>query len=208
MSIFKKGLTLIQDYLEKQAFKKNEESAQNIPIPIDEVITIIENSDNITTIESSPTETTIGSEIKPEIIVQPELPFDLKKVIWLHPNVSEWKITSKLDAKLKGDKINLNYDKSKIWKPVLSTNKKLLVGNPWIFIKIINDIYAATWEWLGQGQTSKSKSAVSGTHIKKNPLMNWTPIKGNTYWFMVSGLCRDVKRNNKERTIIVPLKWE
>ena len=56
--------------------------------------------------------------------------------------------------------------------------------------------YAATWEWLRPGQTSKPTSVVNGAHIKKSPLQDFRPVSGETYGFMVSGLARDNSTRN------------
>ena len=128
--------------------------------------------------------------------------FDLAKIHWLHTDVSKWPVTSKLrSVKIAGDKITLDYDAANKWPG------GGVVANPWIFVKHGGKWYAATWGWLRPGQTTKALYAVSGSHIKRDPLKKFKPTPGETYGFMVSGLARDRKRNVKERTNIVWIKW-
>lgn len=135
------------------------------------------------------------------------LPFELTEVTWLHTNVSNWAETSTLTVGLSGSQIIVNYDKATVWPPITTPNGKLS-ANPWIFVLKDGKWYAATWEWLRPGQTVKSKAAVNGDHIKQSPLKTWSPVVGETYYFMVSGLCRDHRRNAQERTNIVPMVWQ
>ncbi|HEY8241679.1 MAG TPA: VCBS repeat-containing protein [Kiritimatiellia bacterium] len=133
----------------------------------------------------------------------PQVPANFAGVEWLHTDVSTWKQTAKLTVSLTSSQIILNYDKANVWPPVDG-----LVGNPWIFVpKTGGGWYAATFEWMRPGQTAKSLSSVDGSHIKKEPLQNFKPVSGTWYGFMVSGLCRDSKRNVYERSNVYMLKW-
>ena len=134
------------------------------------------------------------------------IPFVLSDVKWLHTNVSAWKQTASLKVNVSGSKINLNYSKARAW-PAKKAVGVVVNANPWIFVQKNGVWYAATWEWLRPGQTTKSRRAVAGDHIKRSPLKNFKPVPGETYGFMVSGLARDGTRNVKERSEILMYQW-
>ena len=155
--------------------------------------------------------TQVFKKKKPEPTPDPVIPtpipepIDLSQVIWLNHDVFTWKRTSTLrSVSTTHNKISLDYDCARVWP---GDAKENLNANPWIFIKKDNRGYAATWEWMRYGQTQKFKRAVAGDHIKRDPFRDWTPIKGTEYGFMVSGLCRDHRRNVEERTNIVMFTW-
>jgi len=136
------------------------------------------------------------------------LPADFSGVVWLHKNVSGWSQTATLSSvTFNGGNICPNYNKSKVW-PGVTIEDTIVNGNPWVFVYQDNTWYAATWEWLRVNQTCKSASSVAGDHIKKNPLKNWLPVPGETYYFMVSGLARDPNITNvEERSNPVKVVW-
>lgn len=135
------------------------------------------------------------------------IPFNLNEVTWLHSNVSNWPITSKLNSvSISGGLIHMPYDKANVWEGRNHVGA-FVNANPWIFVNQNGKWYGATWEWMRRGQTSKNVRAVNGDHIKRNPLNNFVPRSGETYGFMVSGLARDNVRNVQERTNIVMFKW-
>ena len=131
-----------------------------------------------------------------------DIPADTR---FLHTDVRNWPVTTTLKALQEGGKILLDYDKHKIWKNVDGLN-----ANPWVIVKWTDgNWYAATWEWLRFGQTSKSMVGKSwGEHIKQKPLNNWEPVKGERVGFFVSGLARDKRRNNKERSTVHWVVWK
>jgi len=145
--------------------------------------------------------------VKPEIEKpdQPEQPQnDIPDgTIWLHHDVSSWPITTTLNASIGGSSVKLAYDKSRVWPGRNTTAGDNLNANPWVFVQHGGTWYAATWEWLRYGQTSKGRYALNGDHIKRAPLNNWTPSKGERIGLMVSGLARHVERNVQERSNIV-----
>ena len=130
----------------------------------------------------------------------------LSSVTWLNTDVSSWKQTSTLSVSISGGTITLNYDKANTW-PSGSVDGTKVNANPWVFVKLDNKWYAATFEWLRPGQTSKPTSTVDGSHINASPLSSWHPKSGETYGFMVSGLARSSTRNVTERTQVVMAKW-
>lgn len=143
--------------------------------------------------------------------VTSETPADMETAIpagtkFLHADVSGWPVTTTLKVRIVGRKIYLDYDKAKVWKG--TDEAKSINGNPWVIVKYNGQWYAATWEWLGFGQTMKDMSGKTfGSHIKKAPLSDWEPKSGETVGFMVSGLARDTRRNSKERSQVVWVKW-
>lgn len=141
-----------------------------------------------------------------------DIPFDLKDVVWLDNDVSEWEITATLESvSISGDIISLPYNKANVWegKTWDNSNDGLVNANAWIFVKKNNTWYAATWEWMAVGQTNKDVSAVSGDNIKEAELNGFKPVSGTSYGFMISGLARDDIgiSNVKERSNIVMFTW-
>lgn len=141
-----------------------------------------------------------------------EIPFKLEDVVWLDNDVSKWSVTATLKSvSISGNTISLPYDKANVWegKTWDKSSDGLVNANAWIFVKKNNTWYAATWEWMAVGQTSKDVSAVSGDNIKEAELNGFKPVSGTEYGFMISGLARDdIKISNvKERSNIVMFKW-
>jgi len=138
---------------------------------------------------------------------QPPLPGDFGGVKWLHKNVSGWPVTSNLSSvTFKPGQICLNHDKASAW-PGVDLGDVVVAANPWIFIYQDKTWYAATWEWMKVGQTCKNKKAVAGDHIKQDPLWDFQPVSGKTYYFMVSGLARGGETNVSERSKPVAVVW-
>ncbi|HEY8550040.1 MAG TPA: Ig-like domain-containing protein [Vicinamibacterales bacterium] len=131
-------------------------------------------------------------------------PIDLSQVVWLHTNVSNWRVTSQITAVSIGDPpICISHTKAGRW-PV----RDGVEGNPWIFVNRNGTWYAATYEWLRPGQTCKNISASNiGGHIKKPPLENWRPRSGETVGLMVSALARSGQQTVAERSNIVLVRW-
>ena len=125
---------------------------------------------------------------------------------WLHTDVSDWPVTASLSASVSGSTINMPYDKAKVWHSVDGVN-----ANPWVIVKWTDgQWYAATFEWLRYGQTSKPKGVLDGSmgdHIKKPPLSSWRPTSGERIGIMVSGLARTETRNVKERSNVTMVTW-
>lgn len=149
------------------------------------------------------TQTTTAETVVAEEGAANQVPADFAGVVWLYENVSGWAQTSSLSVSFSGGYINLNYDKARVWPAVNGSN-----ANPWVFVFRDGKWYAATFEWLRFGQTSKPMFTVRGDHIKKSPLNNFQPVSGEVYGFMVSGLARDSStRNVRERTNVVMKRW-
>ena len=125
---------------------------------------------------------------------------------WLHTDVSSWPVTASLTASVDGGWIRFPYSKSRTWPAVNGVN-----ANPWVIVKWTDGRwYAATFEWLRFGQTSKPVGVLDGSrgdHIKRPPLSNWRPHSGERFGIMVSGLARDGNRNVRERSNVVMVTW-
>ena len=125
-------------------------------------------------------------------------------VRWLHTDVSSWPVTAGMSASV-GSSINFPYSKTEAWPEVDGVN-----ANCWVFANVNGTWYAATFEWLRRGQTSKPKGVLDGSmgdHIKVAPLSGWRPASGERIGLMVSGLARTQLRNVKERSNIVMVTW-
>ena len=122
---------------------------------------------------------------------------------WLYPDVSSWTQTATLNASVGGGTINLSYDKAKVWHAVGGVN-----ANPWVFVNLNGQWYAATFEYLRHGQTAKPMSVLNANdHIKVAPLNKWRARSGERIGLMVSGLTRGGYRNVKERSNVVMVTW-
>jgi len=130
------------------------------------------------------------------------VPADLSGVEWVHGDVSGWAETASLQVSIGGGTIRLDYDKTRVWRAINGVN-----ANPWIFVFRNGHWIAATWEWLGFGQTTKPMNTVNGAHIGRRQLIDFQPRSGEIYGFMVSGLIRDSSRNVLERTPVVMARW-
>lgn len=133
------------------------------------------------------------------------MPAELSSVQWLHTDVSGWAETATLSASVGGGTINLNYDKARVWPAVDGVN-----ANPWVFVNLNGQWYAATFEYLRHGQTAKPMGVLDGRlgdHIKVSPLNQWRPRSGERIGLMVSGLARSQLRNVRERSNVVMVTW-
>jgi hypothetical protein len=135
----------------------------------------------------------------------------LKDVVWLDTDISGWPITTQLNASVSGGTMQLPYDKARVW-PTASTrasNGGPLNANAWIVVNVDGTWYAATWEWLRTGQTSKPISAVTGGggHIPRPPLNTFRPRSGETYGFIVSTPARTSDRTINERSNVSLVVW-
>ena len=126
---------------------------------------------------------------------------------WLHTNVSDWPQTAALSANVGGGVIHMPYDKARVWFAKDGVN-----ANPWVFVNLNGQWYAATFEYLRHGQVSKpmdvlAKTGGMGDHIKVAPLSGWRPRSGERIGLMVSGLARNQLRNVRERSNVVMVTW-
>lgn len=146
----------------------------------------------------------VGDPVDGEAPSDGSFPSEITGTIhWLHPDVSSWPQTATLNASVGGGVINVSYDKAKIWHAVSGVN-----ANPWVFVNLNGQWYAATFEYLRHGQTSKPMGVLnSSDHIKVPPLNKWRARSGERIGLMVSGLARGGLRNVKERSNVVMVTW-
>lgn len=112
-------------------------------------------------------------------------------------DVSGWRQTATLDASVSGSKVYLNYDKANVWPGVDGVN-----ANAWVFFTFNGRKYAGTFDYMRPGQTTKSANfliPVGGSE--------WRPSSGERVGFMVTGLCRDSRRNVSERSNVDWVIW-
>lgn len=125
---------------------------------------------------------------------------------WLHTDVSKWPATATLAAHADARTIYMVYDKAKVWPGRNTGSGANLNANPWVIVKYEGKWYAATFEWLRFGQTSKPRGVLDGSkgdHIKVSPLNKWRLRSGEKIGIMVSGLARGPERNVQERSNVV-----
>ena len=156
---------------------------------------VAENANAPSTGDTPATGTTTNSLWHPEITGTVKL---------LHTDVSSWPETASLHASVSGSgNVSIPYSKANVWPGVDGVN-----ANPWVFVNLGGQWYAATWEYLRVGQTSKSMGGKSwGGHIKVSPLSSWEPSSGERFGLMVSGLVRGGLSNVKERSNVSMVTW-
>ena len=139
--------------------------------------------------------------------------FALSKVTWLHTDVSNWPVTHDLKVNIGAGLICLEFGGSATWPSAEIDHRsgayKIKVNaNPWVFVYRNGRWYGGTWEWMVPNLNCKNKSSVEGGHIKQPGLIDWDPVSGETYYFMVSSIARGANLNNyKARTNVVPVVW-
>jgi hypothetical protein len=125
-------------------------------------------------------------------------------VIWLDPNVSAWPETSRVtEATIDDRLVCIRHTMAGRW-PV----KDGAEGNPWIFVNLDGQWYAATYEWLAPGQVCKGITRDNiGSHIGRAPLSSWRPRPGEVVGLMVSARARFRADTVAERSNIVMVVW-
>ncbi len=141
----------------------------------------------------------------------PEAPADgfPAGLVWLHTNVSGWPQTSTIErVYFSGGNIHFPHSMSGKWDARTDMGTSTLTeGNPWAIFEYEGQWYAATWEWLRPGQTSKPASKLEGGHIKRNPIpSSWRPSSGQRIGIMVSTHAR-ARVGRKERSNVAWIDW-
>lgn len=133
---------------------------------------------------------------------------DVSAVNWLHANVANWPVTSKItDVEIGASSITIEHSKAGDW-PTFNYNGVEIEGNPWVFVNRGGQWYGATYDWLRPGQTEKAVTGDDiGENIKAEPLASWTPKAGELVGFMVSTPARDGNRTSNERSNVVMTRW-
>ena len=139
--------------------------------------------------------------------------------------INTFEETTTLTVTFPGESINLAYDRRNIWPNARgrngSTDLRCCVANTWAFIEVDGIWYGATWEFLRNGQTIKSQTALRGPrHLRFPPLENFNAFgsegrggtipngrvpNGTVIGFMVAGITRNSLgfNNVRERSDIV-----
>ena len=139
--------------------------------------------------------------------------FDLSKVTWLHTDVSDWPVTHDLKVNIGAGLICMEFGGTTAWPSAEIDHRsgayKIKVNaNPWVFVWRNGRWYGGTWEWMVPNGTCKNLSSVEGGHIKQPGLVDWDPVSGETYYFMVSSIARGANLNNYQaRTNAVSVTW-
>jgi len=127
---------------------------------------------------------------------------------WSHTDVSDWTTTKTLNSiSYTASTINLSYTDTSDWAS--KTQEGVSVNaNAWVFVNLDGVWHAGCWEFLRPNQSSKDINAVNGpTNIKNGTLASWKPKSGESYGFMISGLCRNGLTNVSERSNIIMSTW-
>jgi hypothetical protein len=166
-------------------------------------------------VESSPVTITLGPLLDPWD--DPDLPFRLRDVVWLHANATEWAQTSTISevtfhpaGTSNVTRICFPHSKAGKW-PRSGAGE----GNVWIVAEVRGTWYAATWDYIRPGQVCKSANGFTwnsrrdgvGAHTQKPPLESWVPRSGERVGFMVSGFARTTQRTTLERSNIFMTEW-
>ena len=121
----------------------------------------------------------------------------LEGINWLGEDISGWDETASLTASVSGDHVVLNYDKAGEWPAKDNVN-----ASAWVVFDHKGATYAATFDYLRPGQTSKD----TGFYIPVSG-GKWRPSSGARVGFIVSGLARDSRRTVYERSNIAWVTW-
>ena len=139
--------------------------------------------------------------------------FNLSKVTWLHTNVSNWPVTHNLTVNLGAGTICMEWGGTSTWptatiRHTAGTHNIKVNANPWVFVWRNGRWYGGTWEWMAPNGNCKPMRVVEGGHIKQPGLIDWDPVSGETYYFMVSSIARGANLNKYQaRTNVVSVVW-
>ena len=152
-----------------------------------------------------------SSPVPPVEPNDPKDEIDINDIIFLHKNISQWEITSKITeiAISFGDvgPVCVFHTKQGQW-PEYGTDT-IVEGNPWIFAKIDNQWYGATYEHNRPGQGCKRdvNRLTIGPLTKASPLKDWTPQHREEVGFCQAASSRYDPITVKERSNIKLFIW-
>lgn len=134
---------------------------------------------------------------------------DASTVTYLHRNIADWPITSRVTSvTIRGNGICVyhtgagRFPTSKLGNPGEEID---IEGNVWVFAEFGTQWYGATWDWMRPGQQCKSEttSSLGPEQIRRSPMdSTWQPQSGDTLCFAVSARARDNVVAGRERTNI------
>jgi hypothetical protein len=127
--------------------------------------------------------------------------------------VDGWARTSRIDrVAIDGQTVTIAHTQAGRW-PTVRLGDTALEGNPWVLVQRGGRWYAATYEWLAPGQTTKRITAEDlGRAIGEHrglpfPAAAFAPRPGELVAFMVSAPARGDRRSVSERSNIVLARW-
>lgn len=142
--------------------------------------------------------------------------------------INTFEETATLNVTFPGSLITMDYDQRNVWPNGRgqngTTDLRCCVANAWAFIEVEDVWYGATWEFLRNGQITKSQTALRGPrHLRFPPLENFNAFgsagvggtipngrvpNGTVIGFMVAGITRNSLgfNNIRERSNIVFFK--
>ncbi|MFH1654582.1 MAG: hypothetical protein ABIE74_11100, partial [Pseudomonadota bacterium] len=144
--------------------------------------------------------------------INPPPSIDINDIDWGDANVSGWAQTSTIQSvTISGDSISFPHSKAGQW-PIGDPfgDGTAVEGNVWIFVHLNGQWKAATFDWLRPGQTTKDTSNIlcGGGDGTLHGMSGFSPVSGDIYGFMVSGMARNnVTPNIQERSNIVTKAW-
>ena len=121
---------------------------------------------------------------------------DPKTINWLHTNVSDWEVTSKItEVRIASHEFCIYHTAAGQWPTTTSVfdDEAPIEGNAWIFGFVNGQWYGATWDWLRPGQQCKSMTAeeFGSDQIRIPPLdSSWVPQPGESIGVMMSTVAR------------------
>jgi hypothetical protein len=138
---------------------------------------------------------------------------DPARITWLDADVGGWARTSRIGrVGIDGQTVTIAHTRAGRW-PTVRLGDKALEGNPWVLVQRGGRWYAATYEWLVPGQTTKritgeDLAAAIGEHRGLPfPAAAFAPRPGELVGFMVSAPARGDRRSVRERSNIVLARW-
>ena len=149
---------------------------------------------------------------KPSKPAPPPTPSEFPEgLVWLDINISDWPVTTTLDARIEGNNLVLDNDKATTWPEFAEARGGGAINAmAWVLVEVDGTWYAVTWEFLRTGQHVKRAEWLRGTdgHIHRAPLSTWEPVSGERYGFMVStGTGRAGGRTLDERSNVSWMVW-
>ena len=102
-------------------------------------------------------------------------------------DIMDWPITTDLTLRVRGGTIYMDDIATKDWKAVGGVN-----ANTWAIFKHDGKWLASTWDYLRPTVPFKEYHCISSHYYR--------PKKGEEWYICVSGLCRNWKRNVRERS--------
>lgn len=132
-----------------------------------------------------------------------QIPVPFSQIVWDHPDVSDWSITSDLHkVYISGDQLQMPHTKACDW----SSPDGAVNANAWAIHKRASDNkwHANTWDFMRVCQTTKGKHDVGAPD-------GWRPHHGEEVYIFISGIIRpgyEHMRNVEQRTNIVKYYWE